>query len=168
LPLYHKALLVTDPGINISPNLKQKIKILKNAVRVLSSLGVERPKVACIAPVETVHSKVSSTVDAQALSRMTDEFCGAVVEGPLALDVAISREAAAIKGLSSEVAGDADILLMPEISSANVLYKSLTIFGHGTVAGIAAGLMVPVVLTSRSDTEGTRFLSLRLALSVEP
>ena len=155
---------LTDAAINIDPTLEQKEEILCNAIAVCRSLGIKQPKVACIAPVEKVTAKIPSTVDADLLSRMN--FNGVIVEGPMALDVALSSLAAAIKGIESRVAGYPDILLMPELNSANAVYKAFTFSPGSRNAGILAGVKVPVVLTSRSESEDTRFLSLKLALAV--
>jgi phosphate butyryltransferase len=167
IPLYHKALILTDAGINISPGLQEKVQIIKNAVNVAHSLGITAPKVACIAPSEEVTKKISSTTDARELKQMKGVFGDAIVDGPFGFDIAVSKKAAEIKNVDSMVAGDADILLFPELNSGNAVYKSLTIFGGATATGLIAGLRVPVVLTSRSDTDEVKKLSLLLALSVE-
>lgn len=165
LPGYHKPLYITDPGINIDPNVEQKAAIIRNAVTVARALGVENPKVACISPVEVVNPKIQSSVDADILSKEYD-FDGAIVEGPISFDIAVSPKAASIKGFDSIVAGDADILLMPNIDSGNMLYKSLTVFGCGNVAGVVAGLSIPVILTSRADSVEAKINSLELAIEM--
>lgn len=168
IPQYHKALILTDPGINILPGVEEKVKMLKNAVDLAQRLGIAAPKVACIAPTEVVNPAISSTVDARALRDRTPEFRGARVDGPIGFDIAVSRRAAEIKGIGGEVAGDADIVLFPELDSANAVYKSLIQFAQATPAGLCVGLKAPVVLTSRSDTDEVKRLSLHLALSLRP
>ncbi len=162
LPGFPHPFLLSDAAINILPDFKQKVEILKNAIGISRTLGVNAPKTACIAPVEKINPKILSTVDADALRQM--DFGHAIVDGPMALDVALSAEAARIKGIESPVAGDPDILLFPELNSANGVYKALSFIPGCRHAGILAGLKVPVVLTSRSDSEETRMLSLRMAL----
>lgn len=165
LPGYHKPLFITDAGINMYPDIDQKYEIIKNAVSVAISLGVKKPKVACISPVEVVNSKIQSSVDADLLSREYI-FENAIVEGPLSFDIAVSKKAGDIKGVNSLVAGDADILLLPNIDAGNTLYKSLTVFGNGNVAGVVAGLKIPVILTSRADSVEAKINSLKLALDM--
>jgi phosphate butyryltransferase len=162
LPGFPHPFLLSDAAINILPDFKQKVEILKNAIAVSRALGISEPETACIAPVEKVNPKIMSTVDADALKQM--DFGSAVIDGPMALDVALSKEAALVKGIESPVAGNPDILLFPELNSANGVYKALSFIPGCRHAGILAGLKVPVVLTSRSDSEETRMLSLRLAL----
>jgi len=154
---------IADAALNIEPTLDQKIRIMENSLDVLHSLGIGEVKTACIAPVEKVSPKIISTVDAAALSEMDWE--GAIVEGPIGLDAALSAEAAAIKGIESRVAGNPDLLLFPDLNSANAVYKAFTFIQGSRNAGILAGLSIPVILTSRSDPEETRYLSLKLALS---
>jgi phosphate butyryltransferase len=153
---------ITDAALNIHPDLKEKIQILINAIELMHSLGIECVKTACIAPVEKENPKMISTMDAGALSRM--DWSGAVVEGPLGLDAALSAEAAAVKGIESRVAGKPDLLMFPDLNSANGVYKAFSFFPGNRNAGILAGLSIPVILTSRSDPEETRYLSLKLAL----
>ena len=167
LPGYPKPLFLTDCAINITPDLPRKAAILLNAAAAARRLGIAVPKIACIAPVDSVHEKIESTVHARDLVNMqkTEQYFGkAVIEGPLALDGALSREAAEVKGIESEVAGEADILLFPNLDAGNGVYKALALFGQAEHAGILAGLKVPVVLTSRSDNAHSRLLSLRFAL----
>jgi len=169
LPNYHKPILLADAAINIEPDLERKKAILRNTVDIAHRLGIARPKVACLSPGEKINEKVPSTVHGAALAawqRTERAFGEAVVEGPLAFDVAFSSEAARLKGISGEVVGDADILLCPCLDSANAIYKSLAIFGRAEHAGIIAGLKIPVALTSRSDHAETRLASLRFALAV--
>ncbi|NQT58473.1 MAG: phosphate butyryltransferase [Bacteroidetes bacterium] len=166
---YKKPFLLTDGAINTRQDFEKKKKILFNAVQVARALGILRPSVACICPVETVNPKIISTVDAEKLvqcQNSTRFFGDAVIEGPMALDVAFSSEAAKVKSLAGKVPGDPDILLMPNLDAGNVLYKSFSVQQGSLTAGIIAGLRVPVVLTSRSDNNTTRFLSLYMALAV--
>ncbi len=171
IPRYHKTLLITDAAINVAPDAEQKIVLIANAVRVARSIGIMEPKIACVAPVEKVSQKVPSTVAADSIVRRFEsgeftKMLGPVqMIGPVGLDVAISAEAAQIKGIGGPVAGNADILLMPNLEAANALYKSLTSFSDARVAGIVAGARVPVVLTSRADTEESKYLSVLLALA---
>jgi phosphotransacetylase len=168
LPFYHKPLFITDSAINIEPDLEKKIQLARNACRVMRSLGIDNQKVALLAPVEKVNHRIQSTLDAAAFTVRQQEagVCPfAEVDGPYAMDVIISRQAAEIKGITSDVAGDADLIICPNLDTANAVYKILT-FVHGSrSAGIIAGLTVPVVLTSRSDHEENRFNSLGMALS---
>lgn len=168
IPAYHKLLYITDPGVNIAPTLEAKANILKNAVELARKLGIARPKVACVEAVEKVTPKMPSTAEAHALKEMCRQglFGPAAVEGPLGFDVAISRKAAEIKGVRDDVAGDPDIVLLPDIRSANVLYKCLAWFAHATIASIVVGANVPIVLTSRSDSEDTKLASVGLAVHV--
>lgn len=165
IPAYPRLLLVTDAGLNIAPGVEEKALILSNALSVARRLGVARPQVACIAAVEKVNPKIASTVDAQALCALAaaGRFGDAVVEGPLSLDVAVSRRSAEIKGVASAVSGAVDILLLPGLDAANVLYKSLTQFGGARSASVVVGARVPVVMTSRSDDEDTKLFSVALA-----
>lgn len=174
IPSYPKPLLLTDPAINVEPTLEQKVEILRNALAVARALGLARPKVACVAAVEKVSPKVRSTVDAAELVRMAGDpdlaarsgLRGIEIQGPLGLDLAVSPEAASIKGVAGPVVGQADILLMPGLDAANSLYKSLTCFAGSVMASVVAGARVPVVLTSRADSEETKYLSLGLALKL--
>lgn len=168
LPAYHKPLVITDAGINIAPGVEEKREILVNAIEVCRSLGIPKPKAACVAPVERVNPKIRSTVDAAELARLAASgvFGEALVEGPLGFDMAVSGNAAGIKGGGGPVAGDPDILLLPSLDSANAVYKSLTCFASARVGAILAGARVPVVLTSRADSEETKILSLALALTL--
>lgn len=163
VPLYHKPLIITDAAVNIAPDLDDKADICRNAIGLWHSLfGDERlPKVALLSAVETVLSAMPSTVDAAALCKMADrdQITGAIVDGPLAFDNIISREAADDKGLVSPVAGDADIVVVPNIEAGNALAKELIYLGHAEAAGIGLGARVPIILTSRSDSLRTRRLS---------
>ena len=164
LPAWHKMLFLTDCAINIKPGFDEKLQIIGNAVTMAQRLGIGKPKVALIAPVETVSPSIESTVDADRLRREYPNLSGALLDGPFGLDVALSAEAARIKKIESPVAGDPDILLFPDLTSGNVAYKILTLFGGATIAGILTGLKVPVVVTSRADSAQTKLLSLKLGI----
>lgn len=165
---YPKLLGITDAAINIAPDLNAKAQILRNAVELFQLLGIERPKVAVLSAVETVNPEIASTVDAACLTLMAQrgQIVGATVEGPLAFDNAISRRAADEKGIVSGVAGDADILLVPDLISGNILAKNLEYLANAVAAGVALGLALPVVLTSRADPAPARLASLALAALV--
>jgi phosphate butyryltransferase len=162
---YHKLIAVTDVAMNIAPNLTEKIGILNNAVRVLNNLGIAKPKVAVLGAVEQVNTAMNATLDAALLSKMNqrDQILNCIVDGPLAFDNAISFESARHKEIKSEVAGDTDLLLMPDIEVGNVLYKSLVFFARAKVASMIVGASAPIVLTSRSDSEQAKFDSILLA-----
>ncbi|MBZ2175965.1 phosphate butyryltransferase [Schnuerera sp. xch1] len=163
---YHKLLFITDAAMNINPDVNQKKDIIINAVELAHSLGVNNPKVAAIAAKEKVSKKMEATIHAKELADMNrnGDITGCIVDGPLALDNAISKEAAKTKGIDSEVAGDADILLMPYIEAGNVLYKSLTFFAKSKSAGIISGAKAPIVLTSRADSDEAKLHSIVLAV----
>lgn len=165
---YHKLIAVTDVAMNIAPNLTEKISILNNAVRVLNNLGIAMPKVAVLGAVEKVNTEMNATLDAALLSKMNqrDQILNCIVDGPLAFDNAISVESAKQKEIKSEVAGHTDLLLMPDIEVGNVLYKSLVFFAKAKVASMIVGASVPIVLTSRSDSEQAKFDSILLAAVV--
>lgn len=162
---YPKLFGITDAAINISPDLNAKAQILQNAIDLFHLLGVDRPKVAVLSAIETVNPAVLSSVDAACLSLMArrGQINGAVVDGPLAFDNAISFRAAKDKGIDSPVAGEADILLVPDFVAGNILAKDLEYLANAVVAGIALGLAVPVVLTSRADPGPARLASLAIA-----
>ena len=168
IPTYHKVLLVTDAAINIAPTLEDKVDICQNAIDLALVLGVERPKVAILAAVETVNSKMQATLDAAALCKMAErgQITGASLEGPLAFDNAISKDAARIKGIDSEVAGDPDILLVPDLEAGNMLAKQLTFLANADNAGLVLGARVPIILTSRSDSVRSRIASCAVAVRV--
>lgn len=163
---YHKIFFVTDAAMNISPDLNQKKEIIENSVELAHSLGIDIPKVAVIAAKEKVSTKMEATVHAKELADMNKEnqIKGCIVEGPFALDNAISKEAAEHKGIQSDVAGDADILLMPDIEAGNVLYKSLTFLAGSKSAGIILGAKAPIVLTSRADNQEAKLHSIVLGV----
>jgi len=162
---YHKVIAVTDVAMNIAPNLQEKIAIVNNSVSCLNKLGYIMPKVAVLGAVEMVNENMEATLHAALLSKMNqrDQIKNCIIDGPLAFDNAISLESAQHKGIRSEVAGDTDLLLMPDIEVGNVLYKSLVFFAKAKVASIILGAMVPIVLTSRSDSEQAKFDSIMLA-----
>jgi phosphate acetyltransferase len=166
VPTYHKVLIVTDAAINIAPTLEDKVHIVQNAVDLATSLGLARPKVAILAAVETVNPKMLSTIDAAALCKMADrkQITGAILDGPLAFDNAISAEAAKVKGIESEVAGDPDILLVPDLEAGNMLAKQLSFLANADSAGLVLGARVPIVLTSRADSVRSRIASCAVAV----
>ena len=166
VPTYHKVLLVTDAAINIAPTLEDKVDICQNAIDLAISLGLATPKLAVLAAVETVNSKMSATIDAAALCKMADrgQITGGVLDGPLAFDNAISKEAAKIKGIKSLVAGDPDILLAPDLEAGNILAKLLTFLAQADCAGLVVGARVPIILTSRADSVRTRIASCGVAM----
>jgi phosphate butyryltransferase len=163
-----RLVLLTDVAMNIAPDLSQKVQILENAVWLAHALGIERPKVAAVAAVETVNPEMPATVDAAALAKMADrgQIKGCVVDGPLALDNALSIEAARHKQISSPVAGVADVLLLPDIEAGNVLYKILGLIKVWPLAAVVVGASAPVVLTSRADSDDTKFNSIALAAAI--
>ena len=174
-PGYPRPLMVTDAAINIYPTLDDKVDIAKNAIELAHALGIPRPNVAILSAAETVNSKITSTLDAAALCKMADrrQIEGAVLDGPLAFDTAVSAQAASIKELVSPVAGVADILLVPDLESGNMLAKQLEYLGGAELAGVVLGARVPIVLTSRSDSARARLAScavavLRAAATVHP
>jgi phosphate butyryltransferase len=162
---YHKVIAVTDVAMNISPNLQDKIAIVNNSVACLNRLGIAVPKVAVLGAIEMVNENMEATLDAALLSKMNqrDQIRNCIIDGPLAFDNAISLESAQHKGIRSEVAGDTDLLLMPDIEVGNVLYKSLVFFAQAKVASIILGALAPIVLTSRSDSEQAKYDSILLA-----
>ena len=166
VPTYHKLLLVTDAAINIFPTLEEKADIAQNAIDLAHALNIAQPKVAILSAVETVTSKIPSTIDAAALCKMADrgQITGALLDGPLAFDNAISKEAAAIKSIVSDVAGDPDILLAPDLEAGNMLAKQLSFLLNADAAGLVLGARVPIVLTSRADSALSRIASVALAV----
>jgi len=165
VPTYHKLLLITDAAININPDITQKAAITQNAVDLARKLGVEKPKVAALSSIETINPNIPSTVHAACLSKMAErgQIKGAIVEGPLAFDNAISAEAAKEKGIHSPVSGDVDVVVVPDLDAGNILSKNLEYLASAKMAGIVMGATVPVVLTSRSDPPRARVYSLALA-----
>jgi len=166
VPTYHKVLIVTDGAINIAPTLDDKVDICQNAIDLAVSLGREKPKVAILAAVETVTTKMPATIDAAALCKMVErgQITGGILDGPLAFDNAISKEAARTKGIRSEVAGDPDILLAPDLEAGNILAKQLSFLANADGAGLVLGARVPVVLTSRADSVRARTASCAVAM----
>jgi phosphotransacetylase len=165
VPSYPKPLFITDAAINIAPDLATKADIIQNAVDMLRALGVAQPKVAILSAVETVNPKIPSTLDAAVLCKMADrgQITGAILDGPLAFDNAISRAAASIKKIVSPVAGEADILVAPDLEAGNMLAKQLSYLAHADSAGIVLGARVPVILTSRADSVTSRRASVAIA-----
>jgi len=165
---WDRLLFLTDAAFNTYPELKDKAGMINNAVVVAHSCGIEIPKVASICPVEVVNTSMQSTVDAALLAKMSDrgQFKGCIVDGPFALDNAISEEAAHHKGVTGPVAGKADVLLLPNIETANVMYKTLTYFSKSKNGGLLVGTSAPVILTSRADSFETKVNSIALAALV--
>ena len=166
VPTYPKPLWVTDAALNIAPSLSDKVDIVQNAIDFAIAMGTPQPKVAALAAVETVNPDMPATIEAAALSKMAErgQIRGGIVDGPLALDNAISTEAARIKQIVSPVAGDADILLVPDIESGNILAKLLEYLGSASACGLVLGARIPIALTSRADSPDTRVGSAVLAL----
>jgi phosphate butyryltransferase len=164
VPLYHKLIFLTDGGMVPYPTLEDKIGIINNSIKVAHKVGIENPKIAPICAVEVVNPSMQATVDAAVLTQMNKrgQIKGCVIDGPLAFDIAISKEAAAHKGIVSEVAGDADVLLVPNIESGNFVGKSMTYFGNGENAGVIMGAKCPVVLVSRADSAQSKLYSIAL------
>jgi len=167
LAQYHKLIALTDAAQNVAPTLEDKISILKNSVDLFNKLGYEKPKVALVAAVETINPKMEATVHAALITMMNKrgQIKGCIVDGPLAFDNIVSKEAATHKGIISDVAGDADLILAPNIEVGNALYKSFTYFAQAFVAAIILGASVPIVLTSRADSERSKLMSIALAAS---
>lgn len=163
VPLYHKLLILTDGGMNIDPDVSQKKKIADNAIKAAKSLGINTVKVACLAAKEKVNPKMQATLDADELKSMCKDGMfgnGVIVEGPIAFDLAVSKDACKIKGYESEVGGDADILLVPTIETGNGIGKTLTYMANAKSAGIIMGAKAPVVLVSRADTHESKLYSI--------
>ena len=163
---YAKPLFITDAAVNIAPDLDAKRDIVQNAIDLLHALGIESPKVAILSAVETVSSKIPSTIDAAALCKMADrqQIIGGILDGPLAFDNAISSEAARTKGISSPVAGQVDVLVVPDLEAGNMLVKQLVYLAGAEAAGIVLGARIPIMLTSRADSDVARLASCALAL----
>jgi len=167
VPTYPRPLFITDAAININPTLEDKVDILKNAIQLAHALNIPQPKVAILSAVETVNPKIPATLDAAALCKMADrgQIEGGLLDGPLAFDNAVSKEAAAIKGIRSPVAGEADILLVPDLEAGNMLAKQLAYLGQADSAGIVLGARVPIILTSRADSAEARLASCAVAVA---
>jgi len=165
---YHKLLGVTDAAMNVAPEFEEKVSMVQNAVEVFHKLGITEPKVAIVCAVETVNPKMEATVHAAMLTQMNrrKQIKGCIIDGPLALDNAISAESAHHKGIVSDVAGDVDLIVTPEIISGNVLYKSMNFLGGATTAAVIMGAKVPIVLTSRADSEKSKLMSIALAAAI--
>ncbi|MGA8731653.1 MAG: bifunctional enoyl-CoA hydratase/phosphate acetyltransferase [Terracidiphilus sp.] len=165
-PAYARTLLITDAAINIKPEFEDKIHIVQNAIDLAHALGIPEPKVALLSAVETVNPKIPSTMEAAALCKMADrgQITGGILDGPLAFDTAVSIKAAKIKHLDSPVTGQADILVVPDLESGNMLAKQLEYLGGAQLAGIVLGARVPVILTSRADSAETRLTSCAVAV----
>jgi phosphotransacetylase len=166
VPTYHKVLIVTDGAINIAPTLDEKADICQNAIDLARTFGVERPKVAILAAVETVTSKMPATIDAAALCKMAErgQITGGLLDGPLAFDNAISAEAAKVKKITSAVAGDPDILLAPDLEAGNMVAKQLSFLANADSAGLVLGARVPIILTSRADSVRSKVASCAVAV----
>lgn len=164
---YHKIIALTDAAQNIAPELQEKVGIINNSIDMFHRLGVETPKVSILAAVENVNPKMQATLDAASLVVMNQrkQIKGCLIDGPLAFDNAFSKEAAEHKGIESEVAGDTDLLVAPNIEVGNVLYKAFTYAGGATVAAVILGASVPIVLTSRADSDRSKLMSIALAAS---
>ncbi len=164
-PYYHKLLGISDVAMNIAPTLNEKAAIIENAVEVFQAIGYKQPKVALLAAVEVVNPKMQATVDAAELTEMNRQgkIQNCILQGPLAFDNAISKDAAKLKGIEGEVAGDADLLIVHDINTGNVLYKALNFMGGATSAAVVMGAQVPIVLTSRADSEKSKLMSIGLA-----
>jgi phosphate acetyltransferase len=165
VPTYPHPLLITDAAINIAPSLEDKVHIIQNAIELAIMMGVPEPKVAILSAVETVNEKIRSTLDAAALCKMADrgQIKGGLLDGPLAFDNAVSLVAAKTKGIRSAVAGQADILVVPDLESGNMVAKQLEYLADALMAGVVLGARVPIVLTSRADTAETRTASCAIA-----
>ncbi len=168
VPGYPRLLGITDAAINIAPTVEEKVDIILNAVDVFHTLGNKAPKVAVIAPVEVVNPRITSTSDAAILATMSqrNQIRGCIVDGPFAMDNAVSIEAAKLKKIQSQVAGNADILVAPDLNSCNILYKTLVFLARAKTAAVVQGAIAPVVLTSRADSEESKLLSIALAASL--
>lgn len=168
-PYYHKIFCVTDVAMNIAPDLDAKVQIIHNAVKACHGIGIENPKVAVAAAVETVNPKMEATVHAAQLKEMNQKglLKGCIVDGPFAIDIAVNATAARHKGVGGEVAGDCDVILAPDIEAGNMFYKALNFLGGASSAALVMGASVPVVLTSRSDDERSKLLSIALATLID-
>ena len=168
-PYYHKLLCLTDAAMNVAPEFEDKVNLVNNAVEAFHKLGIKNPKVAVVGAVETLNPKMEATVHAAMLNTMNNrnQIKGCIVDGPFAIDNAVSKEAAEHKGIKSEVAGDCDIVVTPDIEAGNIMYKTLNFLGGSSSAAVIMGAQVPVVLTSRSDTDRSKMLSIALAAAME-
>jgi phosphate butyryltransferase len=165
---YHKLLFMSDAAMNIRPDLLTKVSIVENTIHATQALGIEKPKIALLAAIEKVNpGAMVCTEDAAVICKMQErgQIKGAIIDGPLAMDNAISRKSCEIKGITTTVGGDADILIMPDIVSANIFYKTMAYLGCAKTAGIIIGAKVPIILTSRADSDETKFYSLALGMA---
>ncbi|HRW21743.1 MAG TPA: bifunctional enoyl-CoA hydratase/phosphate acetyltransferase [Bacteroidales bacterium] len=167
-PYYHKLIGVTDAAMNVAPEFQDKVSIVKNAVSAMQGIGIEMPKLAVIGPVEVVNPKIESTVHAAMLTQMNKrgQISNCIIDGPLAIDNAVSKEACQQKKIVTEVGGDADILMAPELNAANILYKMFSFMGGAVSAAVILGAKCPIVLTSRADSEHTKLLSIAFAAAM--
>jgi len=165
IPSYPKLLFISDAAIIPSPSMDEKAQILNHAVHVAHALGIELPRVALVSAAEKINFKLQSSIDAAVIKAMADrgQITGAIVDGPLALDVSLSREHCEIKGFESPIEGEADVIIFPNIETANTFYKCVTILAHGETASVVMGTTAPVVLTSRADSDDTKFYSIAMA-----
>jgi phosphate butyryltransferase len=168
-PYYHKVLCITDCGMNIIPDLKEKADIINNVVDIYKKLKLEKPKVAVLAALELINEKMEATTHAAMLVMMNKrgQIKDCIIDGPLAFDNIISKEACTHKGIETDIGGDADIVLLPNIETGNTLYKALVYLGGATVASVALGASVPIVLTSRSDSDRSKLMSIALAAAMQ-
>jgi phosphate butyryltransferase len=168
-PYYHKLIGLSDAALNVEPEFAEKVAILNNGVEAFRKLGIKTPKVAVIGAVETVNPKMQPSTDAALMTMMNkrNQIANCIVDGPLALDNAVSAEAAHHKGIESPVAGDVDLVLTPDIYSANIMYKTLNFLGGSFSAAVIMGAKVPIVLTSRSDSDKSKFMSIVVAAAME-
>jgi len=168
-PFYHKLLGITDAAMNVAPEFEEKVQMLNNAVEAFHKLGIENPKVAVVGAVETINPKMEATTHAALMRTMNarGQIKGCIVDGPLAIDNAVSKEAAEHKKIFSEVAGDCDIILTPDIEAGNIFYKALNFLGGATSAAVIMGAAVPIVLTSRSDNKKSKMMSIALAAAMD-
>lgn len=168
IPTYHKLLIISDPGVLLKPTLGNKVKQIEYCVEVAQKIGIGNPKVAILTAVETVNPKMQSNIDASVIAQMNrrGQIKNCIIDGPLSMDLAVSEEARVIKNVDSLVAGDADIIIFPDIETGNVVYKSLTKLCNARAAGILLGTTAPCVIPSRGDSVETKFLSLLLAVAV--
>lgn len=162
VPGWPKPVTITDAALNVAPDVKNRITITRNAIKLVHALGVEKPKAAILSATETPNPGIPSSVDARAIAEA--DYEGALVDGPFALDNAVSKEAAELKGIESPVAGDADILVVPSIEAGNIFFKALTFMGSAETAGLVVGAKAPVILTSRADSAEARIASCALAV----
>ncbi|HPJ34171.1 MAG TPA: bifunctional enoyl-CoA hydratase/phosphate acetyltransferase [Spirochaetota bacterium] len=167
-PAYHKLLCVTDAGMNVAPDIREKIDIVNNAVSIYTRLRLDPPRVAVLGAVEVVNIKMQTTIDAAMLTQMNrrGQIKGCIIDGPFAFDNVVSKEACEYKGITTDVGGDADIVLCPQLETGNTLYKTLTYLAGATAASIMLGAKVPVVLNSRTDSDRSKLMSLALAAAI--